>query len=1096
MSSYGDPTQSISIGRLSKVVNGITHLQSPLDDSKQDHTLIRNSVTSDSTFRDEQHPSRENLKNEAQSPEERYQNCDELHQLSSRDDADLINDIMNQKSSDEDYDFKLVESMDEVDGDNMNNVRGVSPVMDASTSLNHPVRNASDDVRAARNNDANNTQISAEANFRKNPFHPPKLLMPHQIAAFEKKKQYDQHRVHSSINPKWNSGNPPRKNASSRYTSGEDGYFHDFNSGNLLPSSSSYSSLHPPIPSSETSPPTLSQSTIGSTGTQLSRKRQLTDTEECQPAGRLPTIINMKRSRNQDQEPIWNDNNNPRKPQGNSNVPSSFNEYDPYNSINHIQPHYTSSSQLSDNEIRRTWSTSSTASSLSAGGMSSTLSSTASFDHGQPDIVAACNNKSKNNNTYNGMVGMSGTSQCSGTTASYSKFDLLSIEDTSVISSRMFTANGKPFSTSPIMGAGSTSTVSSMAVEKKKESAGVNESVKPDPGVTPISKNTRRDREYSYHYNQGNKFSFSETPGPSSTSSYGFSNNNKKIVGGNGGRKDSQDHRQSSFTPIPMNPSDDIDDMHNMNIQHNLSWSIMGDHSPLGGESDGIDPWSSALKDSWSRGNTHDILSSLSPNSDAGIKSPCLAEFFDLPHPEERENLGKGAGHYHSYSTHHHPHQQSSHQGYTTNSQMGVAQPPHHFSHQDSHSTVNPMYGGGYGGRTPIKPNYHQDPNCLPANSMMRNHPPPTPVGNVWSSDHYGPPVMSNAYPTGIDQPGHPKAGRRTYPLQHGSYPVETRDDSNTSRDGGNYYPPPSMPNPYRPIARGGGSDRVINLRGRVPQVHHSRPHAPPPPHHYDGSSHHAAPIHPHQHQHPVAGRSQWVGRHGPPIGQHQPLHSHRHVPSSTRSIMAQPTSQHHSSGVDSIHSRRKCIPLKPPIPSKFQGDIEKFKDASVPEFTNLVNYPANIANKMAAMAGDGMKICVMCGAACPCSSIPKGKCKGGSEKEDGRGQVHHHKQPPNAHKLNGTASSGQGCYAIIPTQNKGLCTFCDVNVWVVLQTGLEIKWCKGCKNFRPWAAFGDKGLATKCVRCRDRQREKYAIQKEEKEKTRGDDSSVLAIEI
>lgn len=40
-------------------------------------------------------------------------------------------------------------------------------------------------------------------------------------------------------------------------------------------------------------------------------------------------------------------------------------------------------------------------------------------------------------------------------------------------------------------------------------------------------------------------------------------------------------------------------------------------------------------------------------------------------------------------------------------------------------------------------------------------------------------------------------------------------------------------------------------------------------------------------------------------------------------------------------------------------------------------------------------------------------------------------------------------------------------------------------QNFRPWAAFGDKGLATKCVRCRERQREKYALQKEEKEKSK-----------
>jgi hypothetical protein len=775
MSNYGDSTQSISIGRLSKVVNGITHLQSPLDDSKHDHTLIRNSVTSDSTFRDDQHPNREHVNDDAKSPEERYQNCDELHRLSSRDDADLINDIMNQKSSDEDYDFKLVESMDEVDGDNMNNVRGVSPVM------NHPGKSATDDTtRAARNNDVNNILSTAERNTRKNPFHPPKLSMPHQKATFEKKKQSEQHRYHSSNHPKWNSGNPPRKSLSSRYTSGEDGYFHDFNSGNKLPSSSSYSSHPPLIPSAETSPPSLSQSTKGSTGTQVSRKRHLTDTEDGQLAGRLPTIINMKRSRNHDQEPLWNDSNNPRKSQGNSSISSSFNEYDPYNSVNHIQPRYTSSSHLSDSEIRRTWSTSSTASSLSAGGMSSTLSSSTSFDHGHPDLAAACN-KSKNSNTYNGMVGMSSISQCSATTASYSKFDLLSIEDSSVISSRMFTANGKPFSTSPIMGAGSTSTISSMAADKKRLTGGVNESVKPDPGVTPISKNTRRDRENSYHhhYNHGNKFSFAETPGPSSVSSYGFSNNKKNV----GGRKDSQDYRQRSFTPIPMNPSEDLDDMHNITIQQNLSWSIMGEHSPLGGESDVIDPWSAALKDSWSRGNTHDILSTLSPNSEAGIKSPCLAEFFDLPHPEERENLGKGAGHYHSYTTHHHPHQQSSHppsQGYTTNSLMGVAQPPHHFTHQDSNSASNHIYGG-HGGRTPIKPQYHHDPNCLPGNSMMRNHPPPTPVGNVWSSDHYGPPVMSNGYPTGLDQPGHPKTGRRSYHIPHGSYSVDTRDDSTTS---------------------------------------------------------------------------------------------------------------------------------------------------------------------------------------------------------------------------------------------------------------------------------------------------------------------------
>ena len=80
----------------------------------------------------------------------------------------------------------------------------------------------------------------------------------------------------------------------------------------------------------------------------------------------------------------------------------------------------------------------------------------------------------------------------------------------------------------------------------------------------------------------------------------------------------------------------------------------------------------------------------------------------------------------------------------------------------------------------------------------------------------------------------------------------------------------------------------------------------------------------------------------------------------------------------------------------------------------------------------------------------------------------------------------------IIPRQNKGLCTACDVTVWVVVEDGLEIKWCKGCKNFRPWAAFGSKGSATKCVRCRDRQREKYALQRDQLRSRRSKrDSSV-----
>jgi hypothetical protein len=181
--------------------------------------------------------------------------------------------------------------------------------------------------------------------------------------------------------------------------------------------------------------------------------------------------------------------------------------------------------------------------------------------------------------------------------------------------------------------------------------------------------------------------------------------------------------------------------------------------------------------------------------------------------------------------------------------------------------------------------------------------------------------------------------------------------------------------------------------------------------------------------------------------------------------MWAVPPGHHMPPHMELNPSKRKCVPLKPPIPSKFQGDIEKVKGAQVPEFTALVNYPAHMSQKQSVNLPDNMRCCVMCGQACPCSNANKSKKQCNSKKQ---GEL-----------------DKSGGFAIIPTQNKGLCTLCDVNVWIVCSSGLEIKWCKGCKNFRPWAAFGDKGLATKCLRCRDRQREKYALQKEEKEKAR-----------
>ena len=56
-----------------------------------------------------------------------------------------------------------------------------------------------------------------------------------------------------------------------------------------------------------------------------------------------------------------------------------------------------------------------------------------------------------------------------------------------------------------------------------------------------------------------------------------------------------------------------------------------------------------------------------------------------------------------------------------------------------------------------------------------------------------------------------------------------------------------------------------------------------------------------------------------------------------------------------------------------------------------------------------------------------------------------------------------------------------DIAIWKIADTGAFIKWCKGCKNFRPWRSFGNKHFATKCTRCRDKQKEKYAQKVQEK---------------
>ena len=71
-----------------------------------------------------------------------------------------------------------------------------------------------------------------------------------------------------------------------------------------------------------------------------------------------------------------------------------------------------------------------------------------------------------------------------------------------------------------------------------------------------------------------------------------------------------------------------------------------------------------------------------------------------------------------------------------------------------------------------------------------------------------------------------------------------------------------------------------------------------------------------------------------------------------------------------------------------YYSDIEKVKSAQVPEFTSLVNFPAHMSQKQAVNLPDGMRCCVMCGQACPCSSGNKNK-KGGGAKGGSKPQTH-----------------------------------------------------------------------------------------------------------
>mmetsp|Transcript_31288 Transcript_31288/g.75679 ORF Transcript_31288/g.75679 Transcript_31288/m.75679 type:complete len:705 (-) Transcript_31288:123-2237(-) len=191
---------------------------------------------------------------------------------------------------------------------------------------------------------------------------------------------------------------------------------------------------------------------------------------------------------------------------------------------------------------------------------------------------------------------------------------------------------------------------------------------------------------------------------------------------------------------------------------------------------------------------------------------------------------------------------------------------------------------------------------------------------------------------------------------------------------------------------------------------------------------------------------------------------------------------QSHGHGRRHPTSTNRCVKLEEPIPPKSAWtDVGKAVEVVLPDFHRLVNYPDYLtkggrhnpspdgSGENGTANTEGRRNCVMCGKLRICSAA--------SLMQNQRGRHVALKSTEIGSGSSGDDSTDEkddGTAHIIPKQNKGLCTACDVTIWVMTSNGMEIKWCKGCKNFRPWAGFGEKGLATKCVRCRDRQREKY----------------------
>lgn len=113
-------------------------------------------------------------------------------------------------------------------------------------------------------------------------------------------------------------------------------------------------------------------------------------------------------------------------------------------------------------------------------------------------------------------------------------------------------------------------------------------------------------------------------------------------------------------------------------------------------------------------------------------------------------------------------------------------------------------------------------------------------------------------------------------------------------------------------------------------------------------------------------------------------------------------------------------------------------KASSVPDFSELINFPQKSVVGAKLTTRNGKKRCIMCGHWRSVLRIV------------GDMSV----VPP-----------------IIPYDNRGVCTDCQVRVWNVQETNLAIKFCQQCKNFGEWTTFCNDTTCNDCQACTSERR-------------------------